>query len=50
MRYLFALFVFILGLGTLYCAVNSEAKWFKVSISVIFSALVSMLVTFNFFR
>ena len=48
--YLFAIFVFALGFVTLYSSAISEVKWFKAGISVIFSALVAMLVTFNVFR
>ena len=48
--YVFAVFAFLLGFVSLYTASLSDVVWFKVSISVIFSALVSMLVTFNIFR
>ena len=47
---LFAFLVFTLGFITLYSSALSEAKWFKIGISGIFSALVTMLVTFNIFR
>lgn len=47
---IFALFVFILGFVSLYSSAICDKKWFKASISIIFSALVSMLVTFNIFR
>ena len=47
---LFAIFVFALGFVALYSAAVCEQKWFKAGISIIFSALVSMLVTFNIFR
>lgn len=48
--YLFAIFVFVLSFITLYAAGNTEVKWFKAGITIIFSAMVSMLVTFNIFR
>ena len=50
MLYVFAIFIFLLGFITLYSIAVSEVKWFKMGISVIFSALVTMLVTFNVFR
>ena len=46
----FAVFIFILGFITLYSMAVTEVKWFKMGISVIFSALVTMLVAFNVFR
>lgn len=48
--YLFAIFVFLLSCITLYAASESNVRWFKAGIAVIFSAMVSMLVTFNIFR
>ena len=48
--YLFAIFVFVLSCITLYASSECDTKWFKAGITVIFSAMVSMLVTFNIFR
>ena len=48
--WIFAIFVFALGFVALYSSAICDKKWFKAGISIIFSALVSMLVTFNIFR
>lgn len=48
--WLFITVVFVLCIITLYSSFVSEERWFKVFISVIFSSLVTMLVTFNIFR
>lgn len=48
--YLFAIFVFILSFITLYASSESNVRWFKAGITIIFSAMVTMLVTFNIFR
>jgi VIT1/CCC1 family predicted Fe2+/Mn2+ transporter len=47
---LFMILVFSLGFVTLYSSAICDRKWFKAFISVMFSALVTMLVTFNIFR
>lgn len=46
---LFMILVFSLGFVTLYSSAICEMKWFKIFISCMFSALVTMLVTFNIF-
>ena len=48
--WLFAILVFALGFTALYSSAICDKKWFKACISVMFSALVTMLVTFNIFR
>ena len=48
--YLFGVFVYILAFISLYSSSVSDVKWFKVAIAVVFSALVSILVTFNMFN
>ena len=50
MIYFYAIVVFALGFTTLYCMSMAKQTWFKMGISIIFSALVSMLVTFNLWR
>lgn len=47
---LFMILVFSLGFITLYSSSICDKKWFKVCISFMFSAIVTMLVTFNIFR
>lgn len=49
-RVIFAIVVFLLGIVTLLSAAVCEKMWYKAGISVIFSAIVTMLVTFNIFR
>lgn len=50
MTWIFAIFVFALSFMTLFISSYSDKDWFKNAITVIFSAMVSMLVTFNIFR
>lgn len=47
---LFMILVFGLGFVTLYSSAICDKRWFKACISFIFSAIVTMLVTFNIFR
>ena len=47
--WLFMILVFALGFAPLYIAMIIEEKWYKIYISIIFSAIMSMLVTFNIF-
>ena len=49
LKILFAIFIFALGFTALYSAAICDKKWFKTCISVLFSVLVSMLVTSNMF-
>lgn len=49
LKILFAIFIFVLGFTALYSSAICDKKWFKACISVMFSALVSMLVTSNMF-
>lgn len=47
---LFMILVFSLGFVTLYSSAICDKRWFKACVSCIFSAIVTMLVTFNIFR
>ena len=46
---LVGLVIFALAFIALWSSANSEPKWFKAVISVIFSFIVSVLVTSNLF-
>ena len=48
--YFFAIVIFALAFVTLYSMAVSDVFWFKAGITVVFSVLVSTLVTFNIFR
>lgn len=49
LKILFAIAIFALGFVSLYSSAVCDKKWFKACISIMFSALVSMLVTSNMF-